>query len=66
MTSVNKAYGKKLHLSFPARTVNRDALGKDASPGTAISSSQGLVWSNGTLPIECLRDYRKKQACPNG
>ena len=54
MTSVNKAFGKKLHLSFPGRTVNRDAFGKDVSPGTAINSSLGLFRSEGTLPIECL------------
>jgi hypothetical protein len=54
MTSVNKTFGKKLHLSFPGRTVDRDAFGKDVSPGTAIRSSLGLVRSGRTLPIEYL------------
>jgi len=43
MTLLNKAFGKKLHLSFPGRTVNRDAFDKDVSPGIAVGSSVGLV-----------------------
>jgi hypothetical protein len=54
MTSVNKAFVKKLHTSFPGRTVNRNAFGKDVRPGTAISSSLCLVRSDRTLPINCL------------
>ena len=47
MTSLNKAFGKNLRLSFPGRTVNRDAFGKDVSPGTAVSLSLGLVQFSG-------------------
>jgi len=43
MTSLNKAFLKKLNLSFPGRTVNRDAFGKNVSPDAAVSSSLGLV-----------------------
>jgi hypothetical protein len=59
MKSANKAFWKKLHLSFPGRTVNRGAFGKDVSPDTAISSSLGLVRSDGTLPIECMSLQRE-------
>ena len=58
MTSVNKAVWKKLHLYFPGRTVNRNAVGKDVIHGTAISSSLDLVRSDRTLPTESLSLHR--------
>ena len=78
MTSENKTFWKQIHLSFSTTDLNMNVFGKDVSPGTAVSSTLGLVrfsyqkfglTGQGRLSAchirECLRDDRKRQARPN-